>query len=86
MGLEDWKFPEIRKTVKQIIKEGYVSTARIQRAFLIGYSKAARTIDELTNKGYIIETEDYKKQFVNDYEEEISAEIYAFFQRAINSK
>ena len=86
MGLEDWKLSEIKKNVKQIIKEGYVSASRIQRAFLIGYSKAARIIDDLTNKGYIIETEDYKKQFVNDYEEEISAEIYAIFQRTIRSK
>lgn len=42
-----------RGVLRLLRKNGYLSTAMIQRKFGIGYADAANIIDTLTRKGYV---------------------------------
>lgn len=45
--------PLFEKIVDEIIQCEFVSIPFLQRRFLVGYSRAARILTQLENKGYI---------------------------------
>lgn len=49
---ENMNFTE-ENVLRLLHKNGYISTAMIQREFTVGYADAARMIDALAEEGYI---------------------------------
>ncbi len=66
--------------LKTVMQNGGASTSYLQRRLAIGYSRAAKIIDQMTDKGYIaqangskqrkiiITPEEFKEQFGEDYD------------------
>ncbi len=62
---------ELLEQIERLCKQNIVTTVIIQRHLSIGYEKAARIVDDWTNKGYIIKNNNVRdvvdKEAIRNY-------------------